>query len=197
MNSFELNKIAMGVLMALLFVIGLNNLSEVVFHEDPMEANAYPIDVAAVATADVADVAMEEGPSIAELLQTADIEKGMSVFKKCAACHTPEDGGANKIGPNLWGIVGRQVASKSDFAYSDAMATHGGDWNYELLNRYLTRPKDEIPGNKMVFAGLKKGSDRADLILYLRTLSNAPVALPVAAAEETVEEATEAAPETM
>lgn len=198
MNSFELNKIAMGVLMALLFVIGLNNLSEVVFHEDPMEANAYPIDVAAVASADVADVAMEEGPSIAELLQTADIEKGMSVFKKCAACHTPDNGGANKIGPNLWGIVGRELGSKADFNYSDAMATHGGEWNYELLDRYLTRPKDEIPGNKMVFAGLKRGSERADVILYLRSLSDAPIDLPVAAAEEAVETVEEeAAPETM
>ncbi len=202
MNSHDLNKAAMGFLIFLLVAIGFGNLTEVIFHQEALEANAYPIDTASVASATVADVAMEEGPSIAELLQTASVEKGESVFKKCAACHTPDNGGANKIGPNLWNIVGREVASKGDFSYSDAMAEHGGNWDYELLNRYLTKPKDEIPGNKMVFVGLKKDSDRASVIMYLRSLSDTPMELPtVASAEEAVDEAAEevmeAAPEPM
>jgi cytochrome c len=182
-NSHDLNKVAMGVLMALLFVIGLNNLSEVVFHENPMEANAYPIDVASVASASVADVAMDAGHTIEEALQTASIDKGMSVFKKCAACHTPEQGGKNKIGPNLWGVVGKDIATTGEFGYSDAMLAQEGNWSYEFLNTYLTKPKDVIPKNKMVFAGLKKPNDRASVILYLRSLSNTPIDLPVAMAE--------------
>ena len=189
----------MGILMFLLLAIGANNLTEVVFHQDALEANAYPIDTGAVASSSVAEVAVDAGPSIAELMQTASLDKGASVFKKCAACHTTEKGGKAKIGPNLWGVVGRDLATVAGFGYSDAMATHGGNWDYELLNRYLTKPKDEIPGNKMTFVGLKKGSDRASVIMYLRSLSDAPIALPtVAAVEETVEEVMEAAPaETM
>lgn len=202
MNSHDLNKFAMGTLMAILGVIGFNLLSESIFHQAPLEANAYPIDTSAVASASVADVAVEEGPSIAELLQTADIEKGMSVFRKCAACHTTENGGANKIGPNLWNVVGRDVATNGTFNYSDAMLAQEGGWSFDLLNRYLTKPKDAIPGNKMVFAGLKKGSDRANVMMYLRSLSDAPMELPTMAAveeavEEVMEEATEAVPEAM
>nr|WP_250646729.1 cytochrome c family protein [Pseudemcibacter aquimaris] len=132
-------------------------------------------------------------------MQTADAEKGAGVFRKCAACHTTENGGANKIGPNLWNVVGNDVGSNSSFGYSDAVLAVEGGWTYELLNRYLTKPKDAIPGNKMVFAGLKKGSDRANVIMYLRSFSDAPIELPtVAAVEEAVEEAVEAAaPEAM
>ena len=202
MNSHDLNKAAMGVLIFVLVAIGFGNLTETIFHQDPMEANAYPIDTASVASATVADVAMEAGPSIEELLHTASIDKGMSVFKKCAACHTTENGGANKIGPNLWGVVGKDVATSASFNYSDAMIGQEGDWNYELLDRYLTKPKDAIPNNKMVFVGLKKPADRASVILYLRSLSDAPIDLPaLAAAEEVVDEVAdevmEAAPEPM
>lgn len=198
MNSHDLNKAAMGFLMFLLLAIGLSNLTEVVFHQDPMAANAYPIDTSAVASASVADVAVIAGPSIAELMQTANIEKGMSVFKKCAACHTPDNGGRAKIGPNLWGVVGSDIAIKDGFSYSKAMLAQEGGWSYEMLDTYLTKPRDAIPGNKMVFVGLKKGSDRASVILYLRSLSDAPLDMPVMAeAEAVVEEAVEAMPDVM
>ena len=196
MNSQDLNKLAMGFLIAILGMIGFNILSEEVFHQAPLTANAYPIDTSAVASASVADVAVVAGPSIEELLQTASMEKGMSVFKKCAACHTPESGGRNKIGPNLYGVVGKDVATHADFRYSDAMLAQEGGWSYELLNKYLTKPKEAIPGNKMVFVGLKKDSDRASVILYLRSLSDAPLELPAfVAVEETVEEVVEATDE--
>jgi cytochrome c len=193
-NSHDLNKFAMGFLVALLGAIGFNLLAEQVFHQEPLAANAYPIDTSMIASASIEEIVEESGPSIAELMQTADAESGATVFKKCAACHTTENGGGNKIGPNLWNIVGKDVATTGDFSYSDAMLAQEGNWNYELLNRYLTRPKDAIPGNKMVFVGLKKDSDRADVIMYLRSFSSSPLELPtVAAVEETVEEA----PETM
>lgn len=194
MNSQDFNKLAMGVLISMLGIIGFNMLSEEVFHQDALAANAYPIDTAAVASASVSDVAQEAGPTIEELLLTASMDKGLKVFKKCAACHTPEVGGKNKIGPNLYGVVGTDVATK-EFNYSDAMLAQEGGWSYDLLDRYLTKPRDAIPGNKMVFAGLKKGTDRASVILYLRSLSDAPVDLPVAAVEEVIEEIVEEAVE--
>lgn len=198
MNSQDFNKLAMGLLVALLGAIGLNLLSEQVFHQDAV-ANAYPIDTSMIASASVSDIVEEAGPSIEVLMQTADLAKGETVFRKCAACHTTENGGAARIGPNLWNIVGKDVATTSGFAYSDAMLAQEGDWNYELLNRYLTKPRDAMPGNKMVFVGLKKDSDRANVIMYLRSLSDAPIELPtVAAVEETVEEVVEeAVPEAM
>lgn len=177
----------MGILMFTLLVIGLHNLSEVVFHQDPMAANAYPIEVASVAAASVSDVEMVALPTIGELLQTASIEKGMSVFKKCAACHTPDNGGKAKIGPNLWNVVGKDIATTDGFGYSNAMIAQEGNWSYEFLNTYLTKPKDVIPKNKMVFVGLKKPNDRASVILYLRSLSDAPLALPVLEVEEVIE----------
>ncbi|MBT5073058.1 MAG: cytochrome c family protein [Kordiimonadaceae bacterium] len=197
MNSHDFNKAAMGVLMFLLLAIGLHNLTEAVFHQEAMAANAFPIDVSAVASASVADVAMEVGPTIEELMQTANIDKGMTVFKKCAACHTPESGGRAKIGPNLWNVLGGDIATNGDFGYSNAMLAQEGNWTYEFLNTYLTKPKDAIPKNKMVFAGLKKGSDRASVILYLRSLSDAPIDLPVVATVEAVEAVVEAMPDTM
>ncbi|MCP5381391.1 MAG: cytochrome c family protein [Kordiimonadaceae bacterium] len=190
MNSHDFNKAAMGILMFMLLAIGVSNLTEVVFEQEPLEANAYPIDTASVASASSADVATENGPSIAELLQTASVEKGESVFKKCAACHTPDNGGANKIGPNLWNVVGRNVASKADYDYSPAMHDHGGTWSYEALDQYLTSPKDYVPKNKMAFAGIKKDTDRASVIMYLRSLSDTPHELPtVEVAEAPAEEA--------
>ena len=108
----------MGIIMFLLLVIGASNLKEVIFHQDALVANAYPIDTSSIASASVADVVVDMGPSIAELMQTASLDKGASVFRKCAACHTRDNGGSAKIGPNLWGIVGKDVATSEGFGYS-------------------------------------------------------------------------------
>ena len=105
----------------------------------------------------------------AEVMASADAEKGAKVFSKCKACHKLEDG-ANGTGPSLYGIVGRDVAAAGDFGYSDAMAGHGGAWDYDALNAFLEDPKGYVPGTKMSFAGLRKISDRADIIAYLETI---------------------------
>lgn len=115
----------------------------------------------------------EPAVPIAEQVAQADPSKGERVFAKCKACHSVEKGGPNKIGPNLWGVVGRAPASHEGFNYSDAMQAHKGDtWTIENLNAFLHKPKDYAPGTKMTFAGLSKDSDRANLLAYLKTLSD-------------------------
>ena len=104
---------------------------------------------------------------IAVLLKTANVENGAKIFKKCSSCHNAENGAGNKIGPNLYGVVGRKKASFSSFSYSEAMLKKGGSWNYQDLNQFLTKPKEFVSGTKMGFAGLKKAQDRADVIRYL------------------------------
>lgn len=121
------------------------------------------------------------------LLASADAERGRGTSKLCASCHTFDQGGANRVGPNLWGVVGSDVGSKGGFAYSPAIAGHPGAWTYEELDRYLASPTRAIPGNRMAFNGIRNPRDRANLLAYLATLGGArlpyPPPQPVAAAE--------------
>ena len=131
----------------------------------------------------VAGHAQDAGADIGALLAKADATKGQTSAKKCAACHDFTKGGPNKIGPNLWGVVGRPVASVANFAYSDGMKKFGEGgktWSFEELDKYLANPKADVPGNKMAFPGLKKDDERANVIAYLNTLSDSPQPLPAA-----------------
>lgn len=113
-------------------------------------------------------VKKEEKPvDLASLMKSADFDRGAKIFKKCATCHTVGKGEAAKVGPNLFGVVGRKRAATA-FAYSDAMKAKGGAWDAESINQFVTKPKDFVPGTKMAFPGLKKPQDRADVILYLQ-----------------------------
>lgn len=188
MNSFEFNKIVGAVLATIFVLFGGSILAEGLFHSEVPETPGYEI-VVAEADAGGAEggAAKAEDPPIATLLQTADAEAGAGQFKKCAACHTAEKGGANKVGPHLWGVVDRPIASVSDFAYSAGMKdfSQGGsvNWDYEHLYGFLKNPKGYVPGTAMGFAGLKDPKARAELIAYLRTLSDSPAPLPQAPAE--------------
>ena len=125
--------------------------------------------------------AKEAEPPIAALLASANVEQGQNSVKKCAACHTFNKGGPNKVGPNLWGVVGREHHSEPGFKYSAAMNKTTGKWTFEELNAFLKNPKAEVPGTAMSFAGLPRATERANVIAYLNTLSDNPQPLPKAA----------------
>jgi len=117
---------------------------------------------------------------LATALATADVGKGRETAQVCTSCHSFDPGGADRIGPGLWGIVGRQVASHGTFAYSSAFKAQTGVWSYERLDHYLTSPAKAVPGNRMGFAGFRRAEDRANVLAFLSTLSAKPVPFPKA-----------------
>ncbi|MDA7688475.1 cytochrome c family protein [Pelagibacteraceae bacterium] len=175
MDSLEINKIVACILVVALVVIGLSNLTEILYEVEKPEVAHYIIEGVddEPATIDTAVSEEVEEIPIQILLASASVDKGAKVFKKCSNCHVPNEGGANKIGPALWNIVNKDIGG-ADFAYSNAMSSYGGKWSYEELNGFLKNPKKYMEGTKMSFAGLKKETDRANVILYLRSLSNNP-----------------------
>ncbi|TDT96858.1 MULTISPECIES: c-type cytochrome [Azorhizobium] len=181
MDSFELNKIAGAVLGTLTLTLGLGIVSEILFTPEAPAKPGYEIAVPeGGATGQAAPKAAAEVP-IAQLLPTASVEKGANVAKRCASCHNFAEGAGAKVGPDLYGVVGRKKAGVAGFAYSSALQGKGGDWSFDDLNAFLTNPKAYVPGTAMAFAGIPKESERADLIAYLNTLSHSPLPLPKAA----------------
>lgn len=178
MDSYEFNKIAGALLASLLVIIGVQNLSSILFDPQAADPASYPVEVASDDAAAGGDgEAAEEGPSLAVLLASADASKGEKVARKCVACHTFEEGGENKVGPNLYGILGRAVGTAPGFAFNDGMANDGGTWTYERLNDFIADPKAMFPDTKMGFAGERKDGKRADLLAYLAGLG-ATIAAP-------------------
>lgn len=210
MDSFEFNKMAGAILMSLLIVMGLGIISDTIFYTDTPDEMGYQINVAEAATGDGTEAAESSVEPIGVRLASADALAGEKVARKCTACHTFDNGGANKVGPNLWEIVNRKPGAHAGFKYSGDMVAYGNEhlWDYENLDKFLEKPKDVIAKTTMGFAGLRKPDERADMIAYLRSLADQPVALPDPAegahaveeetdpaAEQAAEETTEAAPE--
>jgi cytochrome c len=178
MDAFEVNKMVGAVLAALLLIFGSKTLLDIVYKEHKPEKPGWALPVTEVAAPSKGPVAPFDPAPVLAALTSANAQGGQDSFKKCLQCHTPDKGGRNLVGPNLYGIVGRERAKQAGFAYSEAMKNHPGSWTYEELAKYLHDPKADIPGNKMAFAGVKDNAELADLLVYLRTLSDSPVPLP-------------------
>jgi|TARA_B110000211_G_scaffold229902_1_gene288468 cytochrome c len=181
MDSFEINKIIGAILLTALIVIGLGKFTDFLFHVDKPRESAYKVEGLESIVTDTLKVdikAEKEEVNISELLAMGSIEHGEKIFKKCSACHMNVAGGKNMIGPNLWGVIGRQTASIADYKYSKALTSYSKEWTFEEMNGFLIKPASYIKGTKMAFAGLRKEKDRASVILYLNSKSDNPKQLP-------------------
>jgi cytochrome c len=189
MDSFELNKLLGGLLGAVFIVFSVSLLSDAIFASPAPERPGFLIEAPEV-EAGAGPAAPQEDP-IAVRLASADIGAGETAYRKCQACHTIDEGGANRVGPNLWDIVNRPIAGHEGFAYSGAMRefSEGGTvvWDYDHLDHFLTSPRGLVRGTAMSFAGIRNPAERADLIAYMRTLSNDVAPLPEAPAGDAAE----------
>ena len=175
-----MNKIIVSIVLTVILVLGINKITDAIFYVEKPEKSAYQVagvTTVTSATSAEASSASSESGNIMALFASTNAAEGAKIFKKCTACHSIAEGGANKIGPALWGVLGRPAGSVPGYKYSKAMTAHGKNWSFEEMNGFLIKPKDWIKGTKMSFAGLKKAKDRAAVILYLNKNTNSPLAL--------------------
>lgn len=179
-SNLELNKIFAAFLIFSIIVLGGSMMVDYFYMGDEKTSakKGYAIEISdeerVIESNAESDIDPFEGIDFLALLKDANVEKGKKVFKKCFSCHTAEKDGQNRVGPALWNVLDRQIASKEDYNYSQVFQKHGGNWTEEQLFRYLHKPSKYMPGTRMVFAGVKKTDDLADLILYLASLNDNP-----------------------
>lgn len=181
MSTIEVNKIVGAILVALLVMKVTDIIGNAVVHPEETGKVAYVVGGAGAAQAAVPHAAKPEKkelPPIAPLLAKASVDKGKADARKCAVCHHFAKGAGPKVGPPLWGVVDREKASISGFNYSSALKNLKGKWTYKDLNHFIADPRDYAPGTRMAFAGLRRAQDRADVIAFLRSLSDKPAPLP-------------------
>ena len=175
MDSFEINKIIAAILVAVLLIFGIGKISDIIFHVKKPDIQGYKVEVGSTTAR---QASTDSQVDITALLSLGTVDQGKKVFKKCAACHSVNADGKNKIGPKLWGVMFRPVGSISDYKYSKALSSYTKEWTWEEMNGFLIKPAKWIKGNKMGFAGLKKEEDRASVMLYLNQNSDNPKPLP-------------------
>ena len=171
-----LNQIIAAVLLTFVVIFIINKSSDVIYKVEAPKA-VLKVEKKVVSQTSVSTSA-ERTSDIKVLLAMGSVDHGKKIFSACKSCHSIKKGGGNKIGPALWGVLGRQIGSINDYKYSKAFAEFGGEWNLENMNSFLIKPKDYIKGTKMSYAGLKKEKDRASIILYLNEYSDNPLQLP-------------------
>lgn len=193
MNSSYLNMGAGALLAAVFVVMTISIVSEAIYYSEAPEQQGFAIEVAEAEGGDGEAAPAEPETPFATLLASADAAAGERGFAKCSACHSIEEGGPNRVGPNLWDTVGRPIASVEGFSYSAALQefAEGGAvvWDYEHLDGFLENPKDYVPGTAMSFAGIRDDEDRADMVAYMRSMSADPPPLPEPPAEDGAPEA--------
>ena len=173
------NTIAGWVLFAGIVALGSSIVAGETFHGERPEEMGYPIE----GVVQEGEGGAEAEKPIAFYLATADAAAGEQVFKKCTACHNADPGGANALGPGLYGVMGNPVAAHPGFAFTDALKSKGGTWDWETMSAWLASPKKFAPGTKMTFAGISNPQDRANLMAFLNSRDASPLPLPAAPAE--------------
>ena len=179
MGGLELNKIAASVLLAGLIAMISGNLADILYKPSHLhEKRGFSVEVVEPVSTTSNEPVKEVTFDVKVLMANANAEKGANLSKKCSACHSFEKNGPNRVGPHLWGVLEREKASIANYSYSQAFKDQKGKWDYSDLFKYLYDPKNAIPGNKMGFIGLKKPEDIANMVAYLRSLSDSPTPLP-------------------
>jgi len=173
--GFEINKLVAAILVTVLIVFGIGKISDIIFKVNETGIVAYKVEEPARSSS---EAKAESSVEISSLLSLGDVTHGAKVFKKCAACHSINKDGKNKIGPKLYNVVGRTTGAILGYKYSKALTSYNKTWTFEELNGFLIKPAKWIKGNKMGFAGLKNDKDRASVILYLNQNSDNPQPLP-------------------
>ena len=173
-----MNKIIVSIVFAVILIIGINKIADSIYYVEKPEKSAYQVEsVTTVASTTTSEINSENSGSenIMALFASASAAEGAKIFSKCKSCHSIAKGGGNKIGPALWGVLGRKAGSLSDYKYSKAMSAYGKSWSFEEMDGFLAKPKEWIKGTKMSYAGLKNAKDRAALILYMNENTDSPL----------------------
>jgi cytochrome c len=173
-----MNKIIVSIVLTIMLVLVINKVTDAIYYVEKNEKSAYQVENLTAATDTIKNEVSSSGEGngdIMALFASVSVVDGAKIFKKCAACHSIAQGGANKIGPALWDVLGRKAGSLTDYKYSKAMVAHGKPWSFKEMNGFLIKPKDWIKGTKMSFAGLKDAKERAAVILYMNENTNNPL----------------------